>query len=244
MSIQLRIKELRESAKMTQKEFSQVIGVDNSQYSKIEQGKIQPTIQQIMEISSNFNVTTDWLLTGNENKLQKEKESKQYSIEPNTNIAAEPQMSIYKLKTDYFGTDRQSIPLYEIDAAAGLNTLFSSQATQVPLDFIIVPNAPRCDGAIFVRGDSMYPILKAGDIICYKTIFNIDNLIFGEMYLLEIDNGDDIYLTVKFVQKSELGNDYIKLVSENNYHAARDIPLMQVKALAIIKLSIRYNTIS
>jgi phage repressor protein C with HTH and peptisase S24 domain len=156
---------------------------------------------------------------------------------------AEAQVSIYKLKTDYYGAERQPIPLYEIDASAGLNTLFSSQNTQVPLDYITVPNAPKCDGAVSVRGDSMYPILKAGDIICYKTITNIDNIVYGEMYLLDIDNGDDQYLTVKFVQKSEK-KDHVTLASENRYHASKDIPIAQIRALAIIKLSIRYNTIS
>jgi len=171
--------------------------------------------------------------------------SKKYSIfELQPALVSEPAVSLYKLKTDYYGVERQSIPLYEIDAAAGLSVLFSSQNTQVPLDFITVPNAPKCDGAVSVRGDSMYPLLKAGDIICYKTITNIDNLTFGEMYLLDIDNGDDQQLVVKYVQKSDKGDDYIRLVSENKYHAPKDIPVSYLRALAIVKLSIRYNTIS
>lgn len=186
----------------------------------------------------------EWLITGNGKMLKEEKEQPTNILEGDIEKIIEPQISVYKLKTDYYGADRQIIPLFEIDATAGLNTLFSSQATQIPLDYISVPNAPKCDGAIFVRGDSMYPILKAGDIVCYKTIFNLDNLIFGEMYLLDLDNGDDQFLTVKFVQKSELGNKHVKLVSENRYHAEKDIPVSQIRALAIVKLSIRYNTIS
>lgn len=169
------------------------------------------------------------------------------STDPNnvgSNIVAEPAISIYKLRTDYYGVEKQNIPLYEVEASAGLNMLFSSQNTQIPLDYISVPNAPKCDGALFVRGDSMYPLLKAGDIVCYKTIQNIDNIVFGEMYLLDIDNGDDQFLTVKYVQKSEKGEKHIKLVSENKYHADKDEPISHIRALAIIKLTIRYNTIS
>lgn len=178
-------------------------------------------------------INIEWLLTGNGEM-----------VKDNNTLNSEPEISIYKLKTDYFGVERQSIPLFDVQASAGLSTLFSSQNTQVPLDYITVPNAPNCDGALFVRGDSMYPLLKAGDIICYKTIINIDNLIFGEMYLLDIDNGDDQFLTVKYVQKSDKGDKYVKLVSENKYHADKDEPIKNIRALAIIKLSIRYNTIS
>jgi len=193
-------------------------------------------------------LSLEWLITGKGSMLKDqplEIKSKKYSIfELQPALASEPAVSLYKLKTDYYGIERQSIPLYEIDAAAGLSVLFSSQNTQVPLDFITVPNAPKCDGAVSVRGDSMYPLLKAGDIICYKTITNIDNLTFGEMYLLDIDNGDDQQLVVKYVQKSEKGDDYIRIVSENRYHAPKDIPVSYLRALAIVKLSIRYNTIS
>jgi transcriptional regulator with XRE-family HTH domain len=64
MSISLRIKELRKSKNITQKDFSASIKVDNSQFSKIESGKLQPTIQQLMDISSNFGITMDWLCFG------------------------------------------------------------------------------------------------------------------------------------------------------------------------------------
>lgn len=61
----LKIKELRKEKKISQKELSEKIGIDNSQLSKIEQGKMMPTLLQLMEISSIFNVSLDWL-TGRE----------------------------------------------------------------------------------------------------------------------------------------------------------------------------------
>ncbi|AMA48956.1 helix-turn-helix domain-containing protein [Flavobacterium covae] len=64
MSISLRIKELRTKKNISQKDFSALIGVDNSQFSKIEQGKLQPTLTQIMEISSKFEVSLDWICFG------------------------------------------------------------------------------------------------------------------------------------------------------------------------------------
>lgn len=70
MDIYLRLKELREKNKLSKKEFSAKFGVNDSQYGKMEAGKIQPTINQIIDISSIFNTTTDWLLTGKESTLK------------------------------------------------------------------------------------------------------------------------------------------------------------------------------
>ncbi|SBW08755.1 conserved hypothetical protein [uncultured Dysgonomonas sp.] len=226
-----------DSKRITKSFFEKSIGAGNGYLSNVK------TIgsDKLEDILNNYpDLDIEWLLTGRGNmqKIIKEIDS----LDEINRV--EPELSIYRLKTDYYGVERQRIPLYEIDASAGLNLLFSSQNTQIPLDYITVPNAPKCDGALFVRGDSMYPILKAGDIICYKTIHNFDNLIHGEMYVLDIDNGDDQFLTVKFVQKSDKGDKFVKLVSENKHHADRDISVKSIKALAIIKLSIRYNTIS
>lgn len=59
-----RIKEIREYMKLSKITFSQKIGVDNSQYGKIEIGKLAPTIAQVMELCSKFNISSEWLLFG------------------------------------------------------------------------------------------------------------------------------------------------------------------------------------
>lgn len=68
MGINLRIKEVRQTNKMNKKEFSSFLKIDNSQYSKIELGKLMPTVSQLVEISSKFNVSLDWLITGSGEK--------------------------------------------------------------------------------------------------------------------------------------------------------------------------------
>lgn len=67
----LKIKELRKLKKLNQKEFSDRIGIDNSQLSKIEQGKLNPTLAQLLEISSIFDVSLDWLV-GKESEVKQE----------------------------------------------------------------------------------------------------------------------------------------------------------------------------
>ncbi|MFV0311409.1 MAG: helix-turn-helix transcriptional regulator [Dysgonomonas sp.] len=222
--------------------MSQDTGISESILNNIDKNKNKASIDVVEKILNNYSVVNaEWLVTGQGSML---KEDKPYDILESIPVASEPQISLYKLKTDYYGTERQVIPLYEIEASAGLALLFSNQSQQIPLDHIILPNAPKCDGAMYIRGDSMYPLLKAGDIACYKTIHNIDNVIMGEKYILDISNGDDDYLTIKYVQKSEKGNKYFKLVSENKYHADRDIHISTIRALAMVKATIRFETLA
>ena len=66
MNIGDRIKELRELKSLSQKAFAEILGIDTSQYSKIERGKMFPTIPQLTEISKYFNLSIDYIITGKE----------------------------------------------------------------------------------------------------------------------------------------------------------------------------------
>lgn len=138
--------------------------------------------------------------------------------------------------------ENQEVPYYDFAAVAGLQELFDSGTPQTVLQTIKIPNLPKCDGAINVTGDSMYPLLKSGDIILYKQI-TVDDIFFGEMYLLSIlTKGQEEYVTVKYVQKSDLGNEYVKLVSQNQHHQPKDFKKNDISAIAIVKASVRFNT--
>jgi phage repressor protein C with HTH and peptisase S24 domain len=123
-------------------------------------------------------------------------------------------------------------------------TQFSNN-NQVPLDYINIPNLPKCDGAVYVVGDSMYPLLKSGDIIMFKKIEDVMNGIFwGEMYLINYDQDGDDLVMVKYIQKSAKGDDYVRLVSQNTNHQDKDIPIIKIRGLGLVKASIRINSMS
>lgn len=134
----------------------------------------------------------------------------------------------------------QSVILYDIHAAANLRTLFNNKDQHI-LGKISIPDMPKCDGAIYVTIDSMYPILKSGDIVIYKEIVELESLIYGEMYLVSFNMNGDEYLTVKYINRSDIPG-HIKLVSYNQHYAPMDVPLSAVRAIAIVKMSIRKNT--
>lgn len=172
------------------------------------------------------NVDANWLLTGKGPMLKQELKliGNQKSADANMGI--------------------QDIPLYDLEATAGLVEMFRSEKTTSVLNSIRIPGIPKCDGGLSITGDSMYPLLKSGDIVLYKEIpVEQQSIFFGEMYLLgvRVDEWEEM-ITVKYVQKSEKGEEYVKLVSQNQYHHPKDVLLSNITAMAIIKASIRFNT--
>lgn len=184
-------------------------------------------VENILQEYPDLNV--EWLLTGKGKMLNNPDE-----------LLHEPTRK-YLLRTDNTH-ELQAIPLYNLEATAGLVELFQHYDENKPIDFLSIPNLPKCDGAVFVTGDSMYPLLKSGDIVVYKQVHNIDDgLFWGEMYLVSIDVDGDEYISVKYIQKSEVGDDYIKLVSQNGHHQPRDVRKDRIRALAMVKASVRIN---
>lgn len=62
MIIGERIKEAREAKKLSQKELAEIVGVDPSQFSKIEKGKVMPTLIQTIDIAKTLDQSLDWLV--------------------------------------------------------------------------------------------------------------------------------------------------------------------------------------
>lgn len=131
------------------------------------------------------------------------------------------------------------VMLYDIAAAANLRTLLANKQQYV-VGKIQIPSIPVCDGAVYISGDSMYPILKSGDIVGFKEINSFGNVIYGEMYLVSFCIDGDEYLTVKYVNRSDIEG-YIRLVSYNPHHEPMDVPFSSIQAMAIVKFSIRKN---
>ncbi len=188
------------------------------------------TLENILNLYPDLNPT--WLLTGEGEMLKSDE-----------NFLVNKSIDAYPLKTDH-SMYNQQIPLYNIEATAGLAPLFADSEKNVPLDYITIPNLPKCDGAIYVTGDSMYPLLKSGDIVLYKTINDFKNEIFwGEMYLLSVEMSGEEFVLVKYIQKSDTPN-YVKLVSQNKHHQDKEVEIGKIRALALVKASIRINSMN
>jgi phage repressor protein C with HTH and peptisase S24 domain len=236
MLIKERIIQLIEYKKIPKEEFYIRIGMTSANFrGKAKKTPLNSTaIENIL--SEIPDVNPEWLLTGNGPMLKNDDEKKTKRIyDENIQMLFEAEESYNKLHKDH------EINLYDINAAANLQTLFESGQQNV-IGKLRIPNLPKCDGAIYLRGDSMYPLLKPGDIVIYKILNNLSNLTFGEMYLIDYAIDGDDYLVVKYINASELEN-HIRLVSYNPHFSPMDIPLSSVRSIAIIKASVRINTL-
>ncbi|HUW07723.1 MAG TPA: S24 family peptidase [Williamwhitmania sp.] len=193
-------------------------GIANGVFDKTS-GLTEDNIERF--ISTYIDVNPEWLITGNGNMLK-------------TSITK------FNHKSDD-GKTTDRVPLYNIEAVAGIVAIFEDLHKQEPIDYIEIPNLPACDGAVYVTGDSMYPLLKSGDIVAYKVLNDKANLFWGEMYLLSILLEGDQFITVKYVQKSTQEG-WIKLVSQNSHHQEKEIPFDAIKFAALVKASIRINS--
>ena len=176
-------------------------------------------------------VSANWLLTGCGSMINEQER------EVNASLQVQEK---FPLKTDNL-VDLQRIPLYNLEATAGLVSLFND-VDAIPISYISLPDLPACDGAVYVRGDSMYPLLKSGDIVLYKEIANNSSgILWGEMYLLSFIIDGESYITIKYIQKAD-DERFVRLVSHNPHHSPKDIPADSIRALALVKASIRFNT--
>ncbi|WP_246118438.1 S24 family peptidase [Apibacter muscae] len=233
-SYPIRLQKIIDHTGLSVERFRKTIDSPQLLFDDVLAGKYKLANKTLTKIAENYpEFNLDWLLTGQGEMLKKENTTPTNGIEINPiNLNRKTQDPIKVI---------QEVPLYDLSATAGLVEVFKGTQRHVMVDTLKIPGIASCDGAIYVTGDSMYPLLKSGDIVMYKQI-ELDKLFWGEMYLLsvQIDEWND-YITVKFVQKSEFGEDYIKLVSQNQHHQPKDILIKDIRALALIRASIRLH---
>ena len=146
-----RIKLIRKELGLTQEQLAERLGIGKTALSMIETGRTGLSSRNRNILVQELNVNPDWLETG---------EGLMFNADPHLSnaFAQRGEMSM----------PLQSVPLYDIEGTAGLVPLFTHQSNIEPTSYIHIPNLPKCDGAINVVGDSMYPLIKSGDIVLYK----------------------------------------------------------------------------
>lgn len=229
MEAYLKIKQAREILGLNQSEFATAIGTTQKDVSLIESGNKKFIPNKYIEflIEKGFDINSLFDFSESIEKLH-------------DNIVDQSKITYNHTKTDRIILE-QKIPLYELEAVAGVLPILQELQSQIPRDYLYIPNAPRCDGAIYATGDSMYPRLKSGDILGFKIIEDfIHDVYWGEMYILYIEMGGDVFRTVKYVHKGE-NDKYFKLVSENRHHQDKEVRIDKIRAMAHVKFTIRLN---
>lgn len=136
-------------------------------------------------------------------------------------------------------SETQSINLYDFKTMNFEKLLAKDEKNIVAT--LVIPNIGSVDGSIQLRGNSMAPLLQNGDIAVYKLVQDINSVIFGEMYLIECKIGDINYMGVKYVRKGTVENKFT-LHSYNDAYDTMEINVEDIVGLAIIKATVRFNT--
>lgn len=223
LKVNERFKLIRKELGMTQDKLASHLGVGKAALSMIETGKAGLSSRNLNILVQEFGVNAEWVETGVGEMFN-----------------ADPSINKFLLRTDS-NVPLQSVPLYSIEGTAGLVPLFSRTEVSKPVNFIHIPNLPKCDGAIYIVGDSMYPLLKSGDIVLYKQVLDMSDIFWGDMYLMSIDMDGEEFISVKYIQKHD-DDRYVWLVSQNQHYAKKELEKSRIRALALVKASVRMNS--
>jgi DNA-binding XRE family transcriptional regulator len=133
------------------------------------------------------------------------------------------------------------IPFYDAVATAGLSVMQSDQSPIVQPSETVNPGTwfRAATAAMRVYGDSMYPKYKSGCIIALKEVYDKDEIIYGEDYVIETAE----QRVLKRIMKSEKGEEYIEMNSINPQKDNRDKPIYASKDFHLTKIRRVYKVL-
>lgn len=220
---------------ITQSKLGENIGVNNTTVSNWEKGVSRPDMDSLVRLSEYLGVSPTDLLYFDGTP---EDRGTDYPV------AHATQGRVADIRQDYTagGTSQASVPFFRIGSPEGYLALFAGEKP-VPSGHVSVPNMPGCDGAVEVRGEGMSPLVGNGDIVVYRQVSDPGSgILWGEMYIAVYEAGGNLHVSVRYVLQSDVPG-CVRLAASNPSHAPLDIPQKKLKALALVKLCIRYAMI-
>lgn len=222
MTVNQRIKIVRESNKLTQVAFAEAIGTSRSNLAQIELDKQNPTLEILTAIVKRFGVTYDYLM-GLQPDMQVGLNSKQESTPtPQStlpeNTLRSPIAEIRQVdKTHFVNAIKgiEMVPIIDISVAAGagyMNTEYAEEMEMIHLPERLLKKGTH--RAVRIKGESMAPTLSDGGYVLIRyrdksEWFSLRN----ENVFVIIDKEGQAY--IKRVKNRLKSHDFITLMSDN-----------------------------
>lgn len=141
------------------------------------------------------------------------------------------------------GIDAESYKIPLFDSILFTQEDLFKELRSPTLGHIIIPNISSVDGALYIKGDTMSPLISSGDIVIFKKVeIGAENIIWGNIYIISYALDGDSYTVLKYLRRTNrIG--YVKLESFNPRYDPQEIPTASITALALVKASITFHTI-
>lgn len=163
----------------------------------------KPSIDNLNILSDYLEVSAEWLLTGKEGGID-------------SNIKVDREFNSKNRVIKYYPSVNGSM--------GGLEFLDNPNETSVDM---IVPGFSECKFAINAYGDSMFPVIKSGQVVLLME-WQENFIEWGRIYLIVTKTG---YRTIKYLKPSK-ENDSFSCESENK----ENNPPFDIKKEDILKL--------
>lgn len=211
--IEQRLKTIRNSVGLSQKEFGAIMGIAQTSYANYENGRSSIPASLLEMLSAKLNINLNWLITGEGSMYLNEGNEKPNCIEETKayeNIKEED-------------SDTLLIPMTNMKLSAGRgwdwesDESFTGELLPVPMKIAKRFSTDNLIAAT-VKGDSMEPTLHDGEPVAY---------------VREFENGDGIYALAILdeVYIKRLSIDKLKrevtIISDNPKYPAKTYPMDQ-----------------
>jgi SOS-response transcriptional repressor LexA len=141
-------------------------------------------------------------------------------------------------KSDDGGEDtKHGVPVYDAVIDASFIERYNDTSLYTPIYYIDIPRLRNCDFAVFVKGSSMYPLMKSGTVAFIRVVDRFDYFDEGEMYFISTTNG---FETVKYVQHGDTP-DELKLIPHNEKIKAATIKKDMVVKMCIVEAWLNFR---
>ncbi len=217
------IKHLRGLRGLTQEQFSMELDISKSRVGSYEEGRSEPPISTLIELSTYFKIPIDALV---KNDLT--------LTEDDTFIDIGNQRVLFPIRVDE--NNENVIEVVTQEASAGYlmgysDTEFISELPIMSLNFL--PTGKH--RAFPIRGDSMHPWVKDGDVVVGEYMENAERVKNNRCYIILTKEEGLVY---KRVFTSKLDEGYLTLSSDNKAYQPYLIHLSEILEIWEFKLNL------
>lgn len=170
-------KELRRKHGSTQQEFADFLGIKRASVGAYEEGRAKPNIEVLKQLSEEFDLTLDVLITKDISKMT------EAELELNGRFdATGKKLRVLSITVDR--DDRENIELVPVKASAGYLSGYADPEFIQDLPRFNLPMLPTGTYRAFeIKGDSMLP-LQPGSIVIGEYVENWEDLKDGHTYVI------------------------------------------------------------